>query len=148
VHGQHRGQIEVREDVAVQHDHAPVDEVSRVAHAARRAEGIRLDDVSQADLAELLAGHDRPDRRGPVRDGQDHVLHAVGAQKPELVAEERCVQKRHDRLGPLEGERAEPGSQAPGQDDGLEGHARGGLVGGAHSVASLTSITGMPSRMG
>ena len=124
VRPEHRGEVELREHVPVHDDHAPVDEVGGVPHAARRAERVPLDDVPQPDLPEALPGHDLPDRLGPVRDGQDHVPHAVGAEQPELVGEERHVQQRDDRLRPLEGQRPEPGPQAPGQDDGLDGHTR------------------------
>ena len=151
---EHRGQVQLRQHVPVHDHHAPVDEVGGVPHPARRAERIPLDHVPEPYLAEALPGHDLPDRLGPVRDGQDHVPHAVRAQEPELVREERHVQERDDRLRPIEGQRPEPGPLTPGEDDGLDGHGRlpaltgDAGAGGVQSTASLTSITGMSSRMG
>jgi hypothetical protein len=43
----------------------------------------------------------------------------VPAQQRELIAEERSIEKRDDRLGPGEGERPEPRALASGEDDGL-----------------------------
>ena len=153
VGAEHGGEVEIGEDVPVHHDHAPVDQVGGVPHAAGRAERLPLDDVAQPHWAEVLLGHDRADGLRPVGDGEDHVPHPVRAEHPELVGEERHVQQRDDRLRPLERQRPEPGPQSPGQDDRLHGHGwsppvRSGPSGGAQSTASLISMTGMSSRMG
>jgi len=66
---------------------------------------------------------------------------AVPAEQRELVGEERNVQERDDGLGPDQGQRAQPGALAPGEDDGA-------YPLGVQGSASLISITGMPSRMG
>mgnify|MGYP003694024333 CR=1 FL=1 len=51
------------------------------------------------------------------------------------------LSERDDRLGPIVGERPEPGALAAREDDG-------GYLAGAQGSASPISITGMPSRIG
>ena len=136
VGAEHGGEVEIGEHVSVHDDHAPADQVGGVPHAARRAERLPLDDIAQPHGAEVLLGHDRADRLGPVRDGEDHVPHPVRAEHPELVGEERHVQQRDDRLRPLEGQRPEPGPQSPGQDHRLHGHGRSPAVRSGPSPAA------------
>jgi hypothetical protein len=68
----------------------------------------------------------------------------VLAQQGELVRQEWAAQQRDDRLGPGQGERAEPRALAAGEDDRLGG-AR--YAPGDHGWASLINITGMSSRI-
>ena len=65
----------------------------------------------------------------------------MAREQRELVGEKGSVEQRDDRLGPIIGERPEPGALATREDDG-------GYLVGAQGSASEISITGMPSRMG
>ena len=69
------------------------------------------------------------------------MSYAVAREEGELIGEERDVQQRNDRLGPVVREGAQPRALAPGEDD------RAYLV-GAQGSASPMSITGIPSRIG
>ena len=62
-------------------------------------------------------------------------------EQRELIGEEGNIQQGDNRLGPIVGERPEPGSLAAREDDG-------GYLAGAQGSASPISITGIPSRMG
>jgi hypothetical protein len=65
----------------------------------------------------------------------------VAREQRQLKGEEGNIEQRDDRLGPIVGERPEPGSLAAREDDG-------GYLAGAQGSASPISITGIPSRMG
>jgi hypothetical protein len=71
----------------------------------------------------------------------------VLAQQRQLVGEEGPVEQRDHRLGARERERAEARALAAREDDRLGG-GPGAYPPGAQGVASLISITGMPSRIG
>ncbi len=68
------------------------------------------------------------------------------AEERELVGDERDVEKRDDRLGGGERQRAEPRALTAGEDD--RGYFVGAPFDYAQGSASLISITGMPSRTG
>jgi hypothetical protein len=65
----------------------------------------------------------------------------MAREQRELIGEEGDVEQGDDRLGPIVGERPEPGALAAGEDDS-------GYLAGAQGSASPISITGIPSRMG
>src|SRR5882672_1873440 len=141
VEAQHRGEIEIGQDVAVQDDHEPAYEVHRVADAARGAERVRLHRVAEPHPVGRAVSHDPPDLVHHVGAGQDHVGDAVLAQEGELVGDERDVEERNDRLGRRQRQGPKPGPLTAREDD------RGYFV-GTQGSASLISITGMPSRTG
>ena len=139
--GQHRAEIGVGEDVAVEHEHAPLRDVHRVAHAARGAERLFLHRVGQAARPRRRRRPWWPAPRPPGRSRTARVPDPMAREQRKLVGEEGKVEQRDDRLGPIVGERPEPGALAAREDDG-------GYLVGAQGSASAMSITGMPSRMG
>ena len=116
------------------------------AHAAARAQRLRLDDVPQTH-AERLVTQGLAEVLHAVLAGEEDVGHAVAAQQRELVGQEGAIQERDDGLGACEGEGAQARSLAPREDDGLGG-ARPRQLDGAQGWASSISITGIPSRIG
>ena len=141
VEGEHRAEVGIGEDVAVEHEHAPVRDVHRVAHPARGAERLVLHRIRQPHAPGGTVAHGGPHRVHHVGAGQHRVPDPMAREQRELVGEKGNVEQRDDRLGPIIGERPEPGALATREDDG-------GYLVGAQGSASEISITGMPSRMG
>ena len=99
--GEHRAQVRVGEDVAVEHDHAAAGgRFHRVAHAAGGAERVELHRVPEAHAVGRAVAHRPADLVDQVGAGQDHVGDPVEREQRELVGEERDVEQRDDRLGP------------------------------------------------
>jgi hypothetical protein len=119
VEGAHRGEVHVREDVAVQHEHRAAREVGRVAHAAARSQGLGLDGVPEAHAEMLGLAERAADVVDPVRAGEHDVGDAVLAEEGQLPGEERPVQDGDDGLGTCERERAEARALTTREDDGL-----------------------------
>ena len=138
---EHGAEVRVGEDVAVEDEDEAGHALHRVPYSARGAERLFLHDVGQAHAPGGAVAHGRAHRVHHVGAGEHDVPHAVAREEGELIGEERDVQQRDDRLGPVVGEGTQPRALAPREDD------RAYLV-GAQGSASPMSITGIPSRMG
>ena len=141
VEGQHRGQIDVREDVAVQHEDAATHQVDGVPHASPGPERLPLHRVPQADAVRGAITEHPAHLVHHVGAGQHHVGDAVAPKQLQLVREKRHVQERDDGLRRAESERPEPRALAAREDDG-------GYLVPVQGSASLMSMTGIPSRTG
>src|SRR6266545_746208 len=161
VEAQHVGEVDVGQDVAVEHDDeaalevAPgvtpavtpgvtpgvTQEIGRVPDSSRRPQRLRLDGIVEPDAPGGAVAHDAPNLVHEIGARQHGALDSMPAQQRKLIGEERDVQERDDRLGVGVRQGTQPGALAPGQDDG-------GYVPGVQGCASLMSITGMPSRIG
>jgi hypothetical protein len=120
VPGELRGEVHVVEHVAVEDEQAILEQpfVEGQADRARRAERLVLDHVPQphppVDVAEDLAhavGHEAA--------GEDHLVHAVGAEPIQHEGQERPARERHHGLGRGERERPQPRPLAARQDERL-----------------------------
>ena len=114
----HRRQVDVGERVAGddQEGVALGQELPRLAHPARGAEGLGLVAVGKLDpepgaVAEVLA-----DRLGPVGEVGDHLGETVLGQEQRDVLHHRHVQDRSHRLRHQVRDRAQPRAQARRQD--------------------------------
>lgn len=72
----------------------------------------------------------------------------MSPEQRKLVGEQGTVQERNDGFRPREGQRAQAGALAAGQDHRLPGPVAGRYGPGDQGCASLISITGMSSRIG
>jgi hypothetical protein len=117
VRAQHRAQIEVEDDLAVQdHERLGAEERQRAPDAAAGAEDGRLARVGDRD-PELGAGAELVgDELAVVVQVDDQLADAVAGAQRDRVADERDVGDRHERLGPLVAERAQTRAEAGGED--------------------------------
>ena len=145
VEAQHGREIDVGQDVAVEHDDEAAagvaQEVGRVPDAAGRSQRLRLDGVVEPDTPVGAVAHGPPDLVHEIGARQHGASDPVPAQQGQLVGQERDIEQRDDRLRARARQGAQARALAPGQDDG-------GYVPGVQGCASLMSITGMPSRIG
>ena len=124
--GDLRGQVDVGEHVAVEHEEALLEqrlgELQRAGGAAR----VGLLDVAQAQPVRRAVAEDVAHGRGQVAHRHHHVVDAVDLQPLEHVGQERPVDQRDDRFGDRGRQRPEPGPLAADEDHRL------------HSWASVT----------
>ncbi len=119
--GDHRGQVEVGQRVARDHDEALAEQLLGVLDAARRAEGHLLDRVVDvhpegAAVAEVVA-----DGLGQEGERDHDVLDAVQPEQLDDVLHAGLVGDRHHRLGLVARERAQARALSPGHHDGAHG---------------------------
>ena len=114
--GDLRAEVEVGEDVAVEHEEALVEEVLGVLQRARGAARLGLLDEAQPDAELRPVAEHVAHAGGEEAARHDHVVDAVAAQPLEHVDDERPVDERHDRLG--DGRRQGPQSRPlPAHED-------------------------------
>ena len=116
----HRAEIDLRQHVAVEHDHRLAQRLAGVAHGAGGAERRRLDDVADAQPAVAAVAEDLFDPARLVVEAEDDLVdlrHLL--QQIELVVEERPVEDRHDRLRRVNRQRTEARALAPREQDRL-----------------------------
>ncbi len=116
--------VNVGEDVAVQHDRPLVEEGQRVADGPPGPERGVLDGVADVDAEGRPVAEDRFDPLRAVCDGEDHLPYPRPGQQVELVPEERAVDHGHDGLRCREGEGAQARSLTAGEDDRSHGPGR------------------------
>jgi hypothetical protein len=121
VAGHLRGDVDVGQDVPVEHQEAVLEQVLGVLQGARGAARLGLLDEPQAHPEARAVAEHRLDLRGQEAARHDHVVHAVAGQPLEHEAHERPVDERHDRLRGARGERPQPRPLPADQDDGLHG---------------------------
>ena len=111
--------VEVGEDVAVEHQEALVEQVLGELQRPARAERLGLLDVAQPHAVRAAVAEHVADAAGEEAAGHDHVVHAVAAQPLEHEGDERAVDERHDRLRDRRGQRPQPRPLAAGEDQRL-----------------------------
>jgi hypothetical protein len=94
-----RGDVDVGQHVAVEHQEAVLEQVLGVLQRAGRAARLGLDDVAQAQAERLALAEGLADLRRLEAAAQDDVVDPVPAQPFEHVHQERPVDERDDRLG-------------------------------------------------
>ena len=94
-----RREVDVGEDVAVEHQEALVEQVLGELQRAAGAERPRLLDVAQPHAEAAAVAEHGAHAVGHVAARHHHVVDAVAAQPVEHEADERPVDERHDRLG-------------------------------------------------
>ena len=116
--------------------------------ATARPEGLLLDNVPEphAELAGVAQG--RADVVHAIGAGEDDVGDAVLAQQGELEGEEGTVEEWHDGLRAREREGAQTRPLSAGQNHRLSRSLARHYRPGDQAVASLISMTGIPSRIG
>ena len=112
-------QVDVGEDVAVEHQEAVVEQRLGVLERAAGAERRRLLDVAQLDAEGAAVAEHVAHAGGHVPAGDDDVVDAVRAQPVEHEGDEGPVDERDDRLGDRRGQRAQPRAFAARQDQRL-----------------------------
>jgi len=103
--GDLRAEVEVGEDVAVEHEEALVEELLGELQRARRAARVGLLDEAQADAEVRAVAEDVADLRRLEAAGHDHVVDPVAAEPFEHVDHHRAVDERDDGLGHRRGQR-------------------------------------------
>ena len=117
---QDSGQIDLGQHVAVEDDDRFGQRVARIPHRAAGAEGRRFDDVADLDAnAGPVAEHVFDPPRLVVQAEDDFVDFRNLAQQIDLVVQKRAIEYRHDWLGRMERQGAQPRAFAPGEQDGL-----------------------------
>ena len=114
-----RGEVEVAQDVAVQHHRALVEVALGVLDGAARSERRVLDGVVDAEPEVAPVAEDGLDALGPVGEGEDDLPDPRAREQVELVAQEGPIHHGNDGLGGGERERTQARPFASGQDDGF-----------------------------
>ncbi len=117
--GDHRRQVDVRQDVAGYHEKALGQLLARVAHRTGRAEGRLLGGVDHRDPELAAVTEVAADGVGQEGDRDDDVGDAVAPQQRHDVLHHRTTDEGEHRLGQVGGLRAQPGALAAGHDHGL-----------------------------
>jgi hypothetical protein len=132
----HRGQVHVREHVAVE-DHGRVVEVAlRVLDCAARPQRRRLDRIVDAPSERGAVTEHGLDALGLISHREHDLGDADAGEEVELMAQERAVHHRDHGLGDAEGEGAEAGAFSAGQDHCLHRfRARRATRDADHSIA-------------
>ena len=112
-------EVDVGEDVAVEHEEAVVEQRLGELQRAAGAERLGLLDVAQAHAERRAVAEHVAHAGGHVPAGHDDVVDAVAAQPVEHEGDERPVDERDDRLGHGGGQRPQPRALAAGQDERL-----------------------------
>ena len=116
---EHRRQIQVGQDVAVQGEERLLAEmIERVHDRSARPERVALRDPGDRGIATPRL-EERVERVFEVRRRHDHLEDAVGDEMVQDVAEDGPIDEREQRLGHGLRERAEPRPLAAHEDDGL-----------------------------
>ena len=115
---QQRGEVEVREHVAVEGEEAIVqvvaEHVRRMADGAGGAAPLGLDDeANRGPRPLLLAGERLAQDVGQEAAGEDHLADAVPGEPLDHVGEEGAVDERQRRLRHGLGQRPQPRPLAP-----------------------------------
>jgi hypothetical protein len=113
------GEVEVGEDVAVEHEEALLQEVLRVLERACRAARLGLLDEAQAQPVLRAVAEHVAHGGGQEAARHDDVVDPVAAQPLEHVGDERAVDERYDGLGDRRGQRPKARPLAPDQDHRL-----------------------------
>src|SRR5947207_3247181 len=126
VKAHHRVEIETREHVAVAHDDPLFDSFRRESDRTCGSERFLLDDIAQDDVAEhvvarLVGGEVPVERVRQVAHRQHDLVDAVRRQPGELPFQVRLIRDGQQRLRGREGQRPQPGSLAPDEDDRFHG---------------------------
>ena len=124
VQAQDRGQIDLRQDVPVEHDDRIGQRLARIPDRSTRAERRRLDDVADLDAGIAAITEHLLDAAWLVIEAEDHLVD-VGhlLQQVDLVVKEWPLENRDDRLRRVQRERAQARAFAPGEQDGLHATA-------------------------
>ena len=115
---QHCGEVDLGQDVAVEHDDRVLQRISGVPHGAGGAERHRLDDVAQPDTETLaLAEHLFDSTRLIVEAEDDLVDFRHLFEQINLVIQKRTIQDRNDGFRRVDRERPQPGALAAGEQN-------------------------------
>ena len=117
--GELRIEIDVGEDVAVQHQEALVEQVPGEPQRAAGPERVGLLDVTDAYPELLPVAQHAPHAVGHEPARQDHLVDAVPSEPVDHERDVRAVGQRDDRLGDRRGQRPQPRSLAAGEDQRL-----------------------------
>ena len=116
----HGVDVDAGHDVAVEHDERVVDALRGVANRAAGAERRRLDDVAQPDAGAGAVAEDLFDAARLVVEAEDDLVDLRDLlEQIDLVVEKRAIEDRHDGLGGMDRQRAQPRALAPGEQNGL-----------------------------
>jgi len=118
VPGDHSGEIDVRQDVSVEHDSGGVEVGLGILDGAPGAQGRVLHGVVESRARAVSRAEDRSDLVGLVGDREHHLADAHLRQEVELVAQEGAVHDGHHGFWGRQGQGPEAGSLAPHEDDG------------------------------
>ena len=143
-------EIDLRQDVAVEHDDRFAQRLAGVADGAGRAERRRLDDVSDAEADVAAVAEDLLDAPRLVVQAEDDLVdlgHLL--QQIELVVQERPLEDRNDRLGRVDGQRAQSRALAPGQQDRLHRNVplRHTAMAGTHDIMCVPAHMNLPNAL-
>ena len=120
VRGRQRAEVDVAEDVAVEHvEAAVVQHGVAVGDGAGGAERFVLDGVGDLEPVAGAVADDGLDRLGEEAGREHRPLHAVTGEIVEDVGDERPLDDRRDRLGHAGGDGPQPRALAADEDDGL-----------------------------
>jgi hypothetical protein len=131
---EHRPQVQVGQDVAVQDERRAVAEQRRgVPDGPGRPEGHRVHDVLDADAEPAAVAEVVPQRARAVAAAEHDPPHVVAGEVVDLVLDEGPVHQRDHRLGAGVRERAQARALPADQDDGV-GRRPGGPARRAHAI--------------
>ena len=120
VHADHRSQVQLRHDVAIEHDDRLGELVASVFDCSRRAQRYWFDDVSDLDAQiGAVAEHLLDAARLVVEAEDDFVDLRDLLQQIDLVMQKRPVEDRNDGLGRMNRQRPETRALAPCEKDSL-----------------------------
>ena len=110
VEGHESGQVEIGEDIAVDHDEGLVDAGERGGEpdGAGRVERLGLDGVRQAHAGDPAIGIGLHEGIGQVAEREDGLIDAVGGEVTEHTLDHGHPDDREHLLGGRERQRAEP----------------------------------------
>ena len=117
--GDLRGEVDVGEHVAVEHQEALVEKVLGVLERTRRPARLGLLDEAQAQPVLRAVAQHVAHRGGQEAARHDDVVDAVARQPLEHVGDERAVDERDDRLGHRRGQRPQARALAADEDHRL-----------------------------
>ena len=113
-------EIDLRHDVAVEHDHRLAQRLAGVAHRAAGAERHWFDHVTDAEAAVAAVAEDLLDAARLVVEAEHHLVDFRDLlQQIELIVKKRPLEDRDDGLGRVNRERAEARALAPREHDRL-----------------------------
>ena len=116
VRAHHRGEVDVGERVAADHQEGVVEQVGGVAHAARGAERPVLDDVLDLHVEVGAVAEAVANLGAEVGERHHHLGDAVLLEQAKDVLEHRGAHHRDERLGETAGQRTQTRSFTPRHD--------------------------------
>ncbi len=117
-----RGEVHLRQHIAVEDDDRLAERFAGVAHRAGGAERRRLDDVANGQTSVPAVAEDLLDPARLIVEAENDLVDLrYLPEQVELIVEERPIEDRHDRFRRMDRQGTQPRAFAPRQQDRLHG---------------------------